>query len=398
MLRSKFPTAHHFTVSIFGAQYHADSPSEEKLALINRFDGLIKGAAIHVEELEQNDLPSKVWMSYWASPQAFKTWWESPKTAAFWSALPADAGFWRETVSIPATRGMYESNKPQASGFGHCGEAIPLTAKTGYWGAYRSRMTPDSPEDKFESPLPAVPTPRPLTDKIRSGRVRVSKFPDNINFVVEGQDYSYMNDNERGHWNENFDGLTKQWVTNVMNAGPEKGMVNARACHAFAGDKQPGATNGAVNGHATNGTNGANGTNGVNGTNGHTNGTNGHTNGHSNSIFPGLDYIRQAQILFWLDLSKMEYIGRYDKVHVKLRKDFFAAYGPGGVMEGGDLLLWVDVAILKGEEMDAEYVGCYDGTGFLAYDDHPSFASEVVEASQLPSFFDKPIPSQPIEW
>ncbi|KAK1998485.1 hypothetical protein LX36DRAFT_681000 [Colletotrichum falcatum] len=370
MLRSKFPTAHHFTVSIFGAQYHADSPSEGKLVLINRFNGLVKGAAIHVEELEQNDLPSKVWMSYWASPQAFKTWWESPKTAAFWSALPDDAGFWRETVSIPATRGMYESNKPQPSGFGHCDEPIPLTAKTGYWGAYRSRMTPDSPEDNFESPLPAVPTPRPLSDKIRSGRVRVSKFPDNISFVVEGQDYSYMNDNERGHWNENFDSLTKQWVTNVMTAGREKGMVNARACHAFAGDKQTGATNDAVNGHATNGTSAVNCTNGVNG-----------TNSHSNSIFPGLNFIRLAQILFWLDLSKMEYIGRYDKVH-----------------EGGDLLLWVDVAVLKSEEMDAEYVGCYDGTGFLAYDDHSSFASEVVEASQLTSFFDKPIPSQPIEW
>ncbi|KAK1723618.1 hypothetical protein CaCOL14_007228 [Colletotrichum acutatum] len=383
MLRSRFPSAHHFTVSIFGCQYHADSPSPEKLALINTFDGLIKAAAIHVEELEQNDLPSKVWMSYWKSPQVFKAWWESPETSAFWAALPENAGFWRETVSLPATRSMYESNKEKPSGFGHCGELIPLTSKTGYWGAYRSRMTPDGPEDKFESPLPAVPEARPLTDKIRPGRVRVSKFPDNISFVVEGQDYSAMNDNEREHWNENFDGLTKQWVTNVMNAGPAGGMVSSRACHAFAGDKQPGATKSAVNGASTNGTNGTNGT---------------LTNGHGNGIFPGLDYIRQAQILFWLDLSKMEHIGRTDKVHVKLRRDFFAAYGPGGVMEGGDLLLWVDVAVLKGEEMDAEYVGCYDGTGFLAYDAHPAFASEKVDIAKLPAFFDAPIKSQPIEW
>ncbi|KAK6211163.1 hypothetical protein QIS74_10427 [Colletotrichum tabaci] len=380
MLRSRFPTAHHFTVSLFGCQYHADSPSPEKLALINKFDGLIKAAAIHVEELEQNDLPSKIWMSYWKTPQLFKAWWESPETSAFWSSLPEDAGFWRETVSLPATRSMYETNKPIPSGFGHCGEPIPLTEKTGYWGAYRSRLTPESPEDKFESPLPAVPEPRPLSDKVRSGRVRVSKFPDNISFVVEGQDYSAMNDNERSHWNENFDGLTKQWVTNVVTAGPTKGMLSARACHAFAGEKQPGATtNGATNGASTNGTsNGA------------------VTNGHG--IFPGLDYIRQAQLLFWLDLSKMEHIGRTDKVHVKLRRDFFAAYGPGGVMEGGDLLLWVDVAVLKGEEMDAEYVGCYDGTGFLAYDNHPAFTTESVKTAKLPAFFDAPIKSNPIEW
>ncbi|GKT85859.1 phenylacetaldoxime dehydratase [Colletotrichum tofieldiae] len=367
MLRSRFPTAHHFTVSLFGCQYHADSPSPERLALINKFDGLIKAAAIHVEELEQNDLPSKVWMSYWKSPQAFKAWWESPETSTFWSTLPENAGFWRETVSLPATRSMYETNKPIPSGFGHCGEPIPLTEKTGYWGAYRSRLTLSRPK-----------TTTIALKQDQAGRVRVSKFPDNICFVVEGQDYSAMNDNERSHWNENFDGLTKQWVTNVVTAGPTKGMLSARACHAFAGEKQPGATNGTTNGSSTDGTNGT------------------ALNGHG--IFPGLDYIRQAQILFWLDLSKMEHIGRTDKVHVKLRRDFFAAYGPGGVMEGGDLLLWVDVAVLKGQEMDAEYVGCYDGTGFLAYDNHPAFSTEKVESAKLPTFFDAPIKSNPIEW
>ncbi|KAF6823984.1 phenylacetaldoxime dehydratase [Colletotrichum musicola] len=403
MLRSRFPTAHHFTVSLFGCQYHAETPSEDKLARIKTFDGLIRGAAIHVEELEQNDLPSKVWMSYWKSPQAFKSWWESSETAAFWASLPEDAGFWRETVSLPATRSMYESNKEAPSGFGHCGELIPLTEKTGYWGAYRSRMTPDHPDDKFASPLDAVPEPRPLTEKIRPGRVRVSKLPDNICFVVEGQDYSAMPQHERDHWNENFDGLTKQWVTNVVTGGPAKGMLSARACHAFAGEKQPGATNGA----SVNGTNGhINGVNGTNGVNGDANGTNGthHADDASNGvtngrgIFPGLDYIRQAQLLFWLDLSKMEHMGRWDKVHVKLRRDFFGAYGPGGPMEGGDLLLWVDVAVLKGEEIDAEYVGCYDATGFLAYDEHPAFKTERVKEAVLPAFFDAPVPSKPIEW
>lgn len=379
MLRARFPTSHHFTVSIFGCQYHADRPDDAKLAAMAEFTSLIQPAAIHVEELEQNDLPSKIWTSYWASPQAFKAWWESPATSAFWAALPLDAGFWRETVSLPATRAMYESNKPQPSGFGHCGEHIPLTAKSGYWGAYRSRMTPDGPDDKFESPINKEEgiKARPLSKTIRPGRVRMAQFPDNICFVVEGQDYGAMFEREREFWGEHFDGLTKQWVTNVVTAGPEKGMLSARACHAFGGDKQPGAT-------TTTTTNGAGSQNGT-------------PNG-GNSIFPGLDYIRQAQLLFWLDLSYMEHIGRHDKVHVKLRREFMAEYGAGGQMEGGELLLWVDLGILKADEIDAEYVGCYDGTGFLAYDEHPLFRSEEVASSVLPSFFDRPVKSTPIEW
>lgn len=157
-------------------------------------------------------------------------------------------------------------------------------------------------------------------------------------------------------------------------------MIYARACHAFAGNKQPGATNGT----STDGIDDEHAT------------LHNVTNGPS--IFPDLDYIRQAQLLFWLDLSYMERLGRYDKVHVKLRRDFTTSYGHGGDMEGGDLLLWVDMGILKAEEIDAEYVGCYEGTGFLAHDGHPSFHSEQATSSELPAFFDKPIESEPLVW
>ena len=46
-------------------------------------------------------------------------------------------------------------------------------------------------------------------------------------------------------------------------------------------------------------------------------------------------------------------------------------------MEGGKLVLWVDLGILKGHNMEAEYVGCFEGTGFLAYKDHPEFATKI---------------------
>ncbi|UZP43560.1 hypothetical protein NXS19_011372 [Fusarium pseudograminearum] len=363
MLRSRFPTSHHFTVSVFGCQYHTEAPSAEKTELIGRFDKLIDSAAIHVEHLEQNDVPSKIWMSYWESPQKFKQWWEKDDTVSFWASLPDDAGFWRETFSLPATRAMYEGTGKDAYGFGHCGSLLPLTTKTGYWGAYRSRMTPDFEGDTFSSPIPTYADQSVPADKIRPGRVRITDFPDNLCMVVEGQHYADMGEREREYWNENFDGLTKQWVTNVVTAGHEQGMVIARACHGFAGEKKLGATNGPVNG-----------------------------------IFPGLDYVHQAQILIWQDISKMEYLGRYDETHVKLRRNFMKAYGPGGEMEGGDLLLWVDLGILKKDEIDAEYVGCYESTGFLKLDKGQFFKVESTAGSKLPPFFDEPIESKPIEW
>lgn len=60
-----------------------------------------------------------------------------------------------------------------------------------------------------------------------------------------------------------------------------------------------------------------------------------------------------------------------------LRRKFMEVYGPGGPMEGGKLVLWVDLGILKGHNMEAEYVGCFEGTGFLAYKDHPEFATKI---------------------
>ncbi|KAK8069264.1 hypothetical protein PG994_005880 [Apiospora phragmitis] len=377
MFRTRFPTAHHFTASLFGCQYHRPSPDESRLALIEAFDRLVKDGAVYVEELEQTDLPSKVWVGHWKSPQDFKAW------------------------------AMYESNGKSPHGFGHCGELTTLTEKTGYWGAYRSRMTQDSPDDNFSSPLSAVPEPKPLSNEIRTGRTRITKFPDNICFVVEGQDYGAMPTPERAYWDENFDGLTKQWVTNVMTAGAAKGLASGRACHAFAGGKRLGASSNGDAGITTalipETTNGNTGTPTTNNGHGDSEGTvtaNGgfDVSSWSSSLFPGLDYIRQAQLLFWLDLSYMEHIGRYGKVHIQLRRDFLAAYGPGGAMHGGELLLWVDLGVLKSDEMDAEYVGCYEGTGFLAYDHNAAFESRRdAESAALPAFFDQPRESKPME-
>lgn len=204
---------------------------------------------------------------------------------------------------------------------------------------------------------------------------------------------------ERTYWDENFDGLAKQWITNVMTAGAAQGLVSGRACHAFGSGKQLGASSDASTKVTPDDANGRHGTT-ANGRHVDGDGDDLRTVSKEPSpLFPGLDYIRQAQLLFWLDLSYMEHIGRWDKLHIQLRKGFLEAYGPGGAMEGGDLLLWVDLGILKGDELDAEYVGCYEGTGFLAYDHDAAFESRTTaDSAHLPAFFDEPRDSKPIEW
>lgn len=254
-------------------------------------------------------------------------------------------------------------------------------------------MTPETPDTNFSSPLSALPEPKPRSEEIRRGRTRITKFPDNICFVVEGQDYGAMTPPERAYWDENFDGLAKQWITNVMTAGSAKGLVSGRACHAIGSGKELEASSSGSNTKVIITPDDTNGHGGSD--------DDAKSNGPDRrpSLFPGLDYIRQAQLLFWLDLSHMEHLGRWDKVHIKLRRGFLDAYGPGGAMNGGDLLLWVDLGILKGDELDAEYVGCYEGTGFLAYDHGAAFGSRRdAQSAGLPAFFDEPRGSEPVEW
>ncbi|KEQ57912.1 uncharacterized protein M437DRAFT_70434 [Aureobasidium melanogenum CBS 110374] len=91
-------------------------------------------------------------------------------------------------------------------------------------------------------------------------------------------------------------------------------------------------------------------------------------------IFPELDFNRKIEILYYSDLRWMERVGRRDKTHVKLRSKFMERYGPDGDMSHGDLLLWVELGVLKAKDIEAEYIGCYEATGFLAYDHDPNFA------------------------
>lgn len=346
MFRADFSKNCPFALVIFGCQYHGALPNPSKASLIETFDGLIKGPATHVEVMEHDDLTpiggtSKVWMSYWKSVASYDTWWKTPEVTAFWASLPDDAGFWREKLQFPDTRVLFESNKRLSNGFSHVGSFEPLTEKTGYWGSYRDRLEEATVDDRLSSPIESILPVRNGASTIHRGRVVIEQFPNNLCFVMEGQDLSAMTPREHKYWLDNFNELTNQWLTTATMAENDDGMVSARLCYnPFSGPITSDITDSSC--------------------------------GEKSWPF-GLGFNRRLQMLYFLDLSYMERIGRKYKSHVQLRKEFMMAYGPSGDMEGGDLLVWVDLGILKAKDMEAEYIGCYEGTGFMAYMDHPAF-------------------------
>ncbi|KAH7058676.1 heme-containing dehydratase protein [Macrophomina phaseolina] len=344
MFRCEVSKAHPFILSLFGCQYHSPQPDAKKTALIQNFDRLLDRAAAHVETLEQNEPTppvgaSRVWMSYWKCPEDYQRWWSSLEVSDFWNSLPDDAGFWREKLSLPHSRVMFESNKNTHNGYSHVGALVPLTEKTGYWGAYRDRLEDATPSDRLKSPLSKVPPAKAQMAQIRKGRVIMDSFPDNLCVVIEGQDHRAMKSEEREHWNERFDHLTKSWVTHVVGAGADAGMVSARLCYAPHSGKVEACGDVSL----------------------------------EQGWAQAFSFNRRVQILYFLDLSYMERIGRNVKTHVELRRKFMESYAPTGPMSNGDLLLWVELGVLKGQDMEAEYVGCYEGTGFLAYEGDAAF-------------------------
>ena len=175
--------------------------------------------------------------------------------------------------------------------------------------------------DKLDSTLrepPNTATP----GGVRYGRVRISRIPENITFVVEGQDHSRITPEERQYWFENFDELAAQWMQDLATATPAEGMLDARLCY----DPDSGI--------------------------------------FQNGQFESQNYNRKVQLFYILDFGHMLKLGMKNRAHVKLRRSFLTAYGPGGEMsEEGKIQLWVETSVLTSGGVDCEYVGCMEGTG-----------------------------------
>jgi hypothetical protein len=348
MWMTEVPRSHPFILLIVGVQYHGEAPSATKSLLTSQIHELLASSAAYVEDLEKEGDSvekgrSRVWLSYWESPTAYDEWWSSGPVADIWSSLPDDAGVWREKLTLPMSRVQFGTSQERPSGFAHLGRLVPNTTKSGYWGCYRDRIEEATATERLSSSLGTFPKPRKASGEVRRGRVKMDKFPENICVIVEGQDHSEIEEGEREHWVKHFDKPARKWITDVVTSGESGGVLSSRMCCApssgLISDRLP------------------------------------------TSQFSTLNYNRKVQLLYFLDMECMERVGIQNKGHVALRENFMKSYCPVGPMAKGNLLMWVEMGILKATEIEAEYVGCYDGTGFMAFEDNVGFQESAQSQS-----------------
>ncbi|KAI9925591.1 hypothetical protein ASPWEDRAFT_41707 [Aspergillus wentii DTO 134E9] len=332
-----------FVYSLFGIQFQDEHPNDRQSSLISQFDNLIKHAPTSVERLIQdggaspNSGKTQVWIAYWKSHPDYQAWWTDPDVSAFWSSLPPDAGMWREIITPHSSRTQHGTNQTTPIGLGHLGDRIPVGDKTGYWGCYRHRMSAEA-SDRMKTPLQGAlsrASAGALSSDcrtVRPGRVHMTRFPENICFVVEGQDHSHLTPEETECWFKHFDQLVTQWIVDLTAAPPESGILDARLCYYPEGgtfrDSAPAA----------------------------------------------LNYNKKTQFFYFTDMNHMLRFGQQNKGHVQLRSDFMEAYWPGGPLSAtGQIGLWVETSVLKEGELECEYVGCLEGTGFMPFDSMEGF-------------------------
>lgn len=329
-----------FVYSIFGVQYKGEKPNEVQQARLDVFDKLISPSANYIENIIQENSTSgtntKIWLAYWKSMLLYQEWWKQSDVAEFWTSLPENAGMYREVLTVPRGRTQMGLSAEKKEGMAHVGTMKPMDmTKTGYWGCYRNRYEDGGKKDQLPSSLPTPPRAQKGTGKIRPGRVLMTTFPENLCFVVEGQDHSSISVEEKNHWFENFDASVTNWITDLVEAPPSAGILDKRLCYVPESGK------------------------------------------YRHSSPDALNYNRKVQLFYFLDHDCMERIGKTNKGHVNLRNNFLASYCPTGAMgQIAKLLLWVETSVVKSDEIECEYVGCLEGTGFMAYDNHSAFESK----------------------
>ncbi|KAI8202425.1 Phenylacetaldoxime dehydratase [Colletotrichum sp. SAR 10_76] len=330
-----------FIYGIFGVQYSGDEPAGRQLDLIKSFDALIDGKA-HLDRIvyptKNKPFGTQIWLSYW-HPETYSEWWASRPVQDFWNNLPDDAGVWREILTVDVGRTQNACTADLKNGVNGLGEKEMFSEKIGYWGCLRDRLAQATADEKFSSPLAEMPERVPESEGIRRGRTSITKVPDNICFLVEGQDHSAMTPTERTYWFEEFDELVTGWMHHLGDNAAANGLLDVRMGYVPE---------------------------------------NGRFRDHEGPV--NLNHNRKIELFYWMDMSKFERAGRVHRGHVKLRKKWMEAYCPVGPMGNGvgKITLWEETSILKGGDVQAEYIGCREGTGFMAYDGSAAVQSTTV--------------------
>lgn len=337
--RARHEPGSKFVYAIFGIQYRGTEPKDRSRELINALDKLITGKA-HLDRITypgKQDFGTIVWLSYWR-PEKLAAWFASDPVSSFWRNLPNDAGVWREFLTVDTGRTQNACTAESPDGVNGLDQMKVFSEKIGYWGCARDRIPDSSPEERFSGSLKEVPERTPEDGTIRQGRTIITEAPDDMCFLIEGQDHSLMSVEERQHWFAEFDDLVTGWMLHLEEKSRENGLLDVRM--GYVPEKGNFRTSGPVY----------------------------------------LNHNRKIEQFFWLDMQKFERSGRVHHGHIKLRRKWMEHYSPGGPMGNGvgRTILWQETSILKGKDIEAEYIGCREGTGLMGYDSTEFVKSKTV--------------------
>jgi hypothetical protein len=343
------------TYGLFGVQH--ESLTTDKRKIISTLYSLLSKSAGRVDHLQDQShrLPrdgprSTTFIAYWLRSADYEAWRETGPVKEFWDSLPDDAGVWREVMTVPKSRFMHASSQDVKSGIATLLE-LKHSTDEGYWGVYRHRLStvPDKytdPSDTFTSPYvtsakpnankPVINIPKSFVGKTVNGRVQISNVPDNICFVREGQRQPNVSKEELDAWLESIAPHAKSWIEHLDTERNKNGVL---AFTTHIGYEKPSSDNPDNLGH---------------------------------DLDPSADLEVDAtkipetnQLGYFLDLAHFELAGRSFRGHVQLRKNTMELYGPGGKMSSGKAVLYVELCVLKSGDLDAEYIGCAEGTGLM---------------------------------
>jgi len=349
------------TIGQFGVQ-HADF-TETKKSFVATLYKLLSQSADRLDHFQDENLDgsqragppiSTTFVAYWLHSSAYEAWKSSEPVKAFWASLPDDAGVWREVMTVPQSRFTHQSDQDQPSGFG---AVVGLTQSSdeGYWGVNRHRLsvTPDeftAPDDTFVSdyvttakahPDPSkkvIEIPSTYGSKIRLGRVRITNPPDNLAFFRDGQRLPGLPPAELATWREKLSPLVRSWIGHLNTERNKRGVLSITTHIGRRRDPLPPIPSEEFDPAAELG----------------------YEDGADGSL------PETNQLGYFLDLAHFELAGRSFKDHVTLVKSIFQLYGPGGAHgTGGKLFAFAELAIVKGKDLDAEYIGCKEGTGLM---------------------------------
>jgi hypothetical protein len=345
---------YHLTYGLFGIQYNFLTP-EKRRTIITLYTLLVKSAGqVDYLQDEYHGLPhdgpkSTTFVAYWLRSDEYEKWKNTEPVKAFWEGLPEDAGVWREVMTVPKSRFTHGSSRDVKSGIATLLELKDSTDE-GYWGVYRHRLsaTPDKytdPNDTFTSAYTTsvetgniegktvINIPNSARGEIINGRVRVRNPPDNLCFVREGQRHPNLSKEELDTWLESIAPHAQSWIKYLDKERNKNGIVAFSTHDRY---EKP------------------------------------ISKASEETFDPVVDLelnndsiAETNQLAYFLDLAHFELAGRSHRGHVQLRKNVIALYGPEGKMREGKTIVFAELCILKSGDLDAEYIGCMEGTGLM---------------------------------